>query len=153
MGLHVWFYYVYTRRVQKVTVIIVFFFSKKIFFYSSTLALKSSPLDITRLCLRRFFKSPKHFSDSIFGVAHFNDVLLTLVKRRPCKVLFIFGNGKRSHGTASGEHGGGWGIVTILATNSRTSGEAWTGALSRYICIIFCYNCNVGFYVSVTVLR
>ena len=52
------------------------------------------------------------------------------VKRRPFKVLYFFGNRKKSHGAMSGEYGG-WGIVTVLflAKNPRTSNEA--GALYR----------------------
>ena len=80
------------------------------------------------LC-QRFFESSKQFSNSIFGIAFssFNDALLMstmAVKRRPFKVLFIFGNRKKSHEAKSGEYGG-WGIVTVffLVTNSRTSDE------------------------------
>ena len=87
------------------------------------------------LC-QRFFRSSKHFSNSIFGIAFssFSDALLMssmAVKRRPFKVLFIFRNRKKSHGAMSGEYGG-WGIVTVLflAKNSRTSNELWAGALS-----------------------
>ena len=52
------------------------------------------------LC-QRFFQSSKHFSNSIFGIAFscFSDALLMssmAVKRRPFKVLFIFGN-RKSH--------------------------------------------------------
>jgi hypothetical protein len=36
-----------------------------------------------------------------------------LVKRRPLKVFFIFGNKKKSHGAISGEYGG-WGMTTVL---------------------------------------
>ena len=66
------------------------------------------------LC-QRFFQSSIHFSNSIFGIAFssFSDALLMspmAVKRRPFKVLFIFGNRKKSHRAVSGEYGG-WGIV------------------------------------------
>ena len=46
------------------------------------------------------------------------------VKRRPFKILFIFGNRKKPHGAMPGEYGG-WGIVTLLflAKNSRTRNE------------------------------
>ena len=78
---------------------------------------KQSPLDIMHLC-QRFFQSSKHFWNSIFGIAFssFSDALLMssmAVKRRPFKVLLIFGNRKKSHGAMSGEYGG-WGIVTIF---------------------------------------
>jgi len=89
------------------------------------------------LC-QRFFQSSKHFSSSIFGIAFssFSDALLMssmLVKRRPFKILFIFGNRKKSHGAMSGKYGG-WGIVTVLflAKNSWTSNEVWAGAFCCY---------------------
>ena len=84
---------------------------------------------------QRFFQSSKHFSNSIFGIAFssFSDALLMssmAVKRRPFKVLLIFGNRKKSHGAMSGEYVG-WGIVTVLflAKNSQQD-EVWAGALS-----------------------
>ena len=53
------------------------------------------------------------------------------VKGWPFKVLFIFGNRKKSHGAVFGEYGG-WGIVTVLylAKNWRISSKVWAGALS-----------------------
>ena len=87
------------------------------------------------LC-QRFFQSSKYFSNSIFGIAFssFSDALLMssmAVKWQSFKVLFSFGNRKKSHRAMSGEYGG-WRIVTVLllAKNSRTSNEVWAGALS-----------------------
>jgi hypothetical protein len=40
-------------------------------------------------------------------------MLSMLVKRRPFKDFFIFGNKKNSHGAISGEYGG-WGMTTVL---------------------------------------
>jgi hypothetical protein len=47
-----------------------------------------------------------------------------LVKRWPFKVLFIFGNNKKSYGAISGEYGG-WGMTTVLflAKKLRTSND------------------------------
>lgn len=79
--------------------------------------LKYSPLEIMHLC-QRFFRSPKHFSNSIFEIAFssFSDTFLMssmAVKRRSFKVFFSFENRKKSYGTMSGEYEG-WGIVTVL---------------------------------------
>ena len=83
------------------------------------------------LC-QRFFQSSKHFSNSIFGIvsSFFSDALLMsymAVKRRPFKVLFIYGNTKKSHGAMSGEYGG-WGIVS----------DSWATS----ICCCFCSKFN-----------
>ena len=82
------------------------------------------------LC-QRFFQSSKHFSNSIFGIAFssFSDTLLMssmAVKQRPFKVLFIFGNRKKSHGAMSGEYGG-WGIVS----------DSWATSIHRCFCSKF----------------
>ena len=88
-----------------------------------------------QLC-QRFFQSSKHFSNSIFRItfSSFSDTLLMssmTVKRRPFKVLSIFGNRKKSHVAMSDEYGS-WGVLTVLflVKNSRTSNEVWAGALS-----------------------
>ena len=127
-----------------------FRYLKKIFIYLSTLMLspsKESVSDIMHLW-QRFFQSSKHFSNSIFGIdfSSFSDALLMssmAVKRRPFKVLFIFGNRKKSHGAMSDEYGG-WGIVPVLflAKNSRTSNEVSAGALS------WCKSHEVFFHKS-----
>ena len=82
------------------------------------------------LC-QRFFRSSKHFSNSIFGIAFssFSDALLMssmAVKRRPFKVLFIFRNRKKSHGAMSGEYGD-WGIVS----------DSWVTSIHRCFCSKF----------------
>ena len=121
------YYNVYTRSVQKQRKFS--FFENRIFIHSFILKLmpsKWAQLDIMHLC-QRFFQSSKHFSNSIFGIAFssFSDALLMssmLVKRRPFKVLFSFGNRKTLHGAMSGEYGG-WGIVTVLFSAKNSTNE------------------------------
>jgi len=82
--------------------------------------------------ITRFFRSPKHFSNSIFGIAFklsqrraFN-VIYACKTTGPFKILFIFGNRKKSRGAVSGEYGDrGVVIVLFLAKSSRD--QVWTG--------------------------
>ena len=78
-----------------------------------------------------FFQSSKHSSNSIFGIvfSSFSDALLMssmAVKRRPFKVLFIFGNRKQSHRAMSGGYGG-W----------RIASDSWATSIRRCFCSKF----------------
>jgi hypothetical protein len=61
-----------------------------------------------------------------------------LVKRRPFKVFFIFGNKKKSHGAITGEYGG-WGMTTVLflAKKLRSSNDEIQQFWNEFCCHSF----------------
>lgn len=63
-----------------------------------------------------------------------------LIKRRPFKVPFIFGNRNKSH--MSGEYEGSGNVtVLFLAKNVRTSNEVWAG--------MNCFSINPDFFFRI----
>jgi hypothetical protein len=85
----------------------------------------------------------------LFGIAFssFSDALLmssTLVKRRPFKVFFIFGNKKKTVGAITGEYGG-WG--RFLAKTLRTSNDEIQQFWNEFCCHSFhAQNIRKKFY-------